>query len=502
MINFNEKPLFILEMANNHMGDVAHGIHIISEFKKVCDDFPEFLFSFKLQLRDTEFIHPDYLNRKDIKQVKRFAETKLSDSDFARLSESIREHGFITMCTPWDEKSVEVMESLNYEIIKIASCSFVDWPLLEAVVKTNRPIVISTGGATTEEIDSVVSFLQHRNKNFCLMHCVGAYPTPHNQLQMNQIDYFRQRYPQVNIGFSTHEDPDNFEPVMIAVGKNIKVFERHVGVPTKSYSLNAYSSTPEQIRKWLEKARHAYEMCGITGRRMDFSDQEKADLVPLFRAAFAHRDIASGEKISHDNVFYSIPNTPGQIVAREMSKYIEYSLVNPIKKNQPIMHADVVKKHLREKVLSIVVSLKKMLKESKVVVPNKIDMEISCHYGLEKFEEWGGILLKIVNREYCKMLLVLFPGQKYPMHNHQKKEETLLLLHGDLSIELQGKEHKINSGDAITVERGENHCFSTINGAIIEEISTTYFKGDSYYSDSAIANNVNRKIELTYWVDL
>jgi sialic acid synthase SpsE/quercetin dioxygenase-like cupin family protein len=501
MIDFNSKPLFILEMANNHMGDVEHGIRILKEFHDVCKDFPEFLFSFKLQHRDTEFIHPEFVNRKDIKYVKRFVETKFNADDFAKLSKAISEYGFISMCTPWDEKSVELMEELQYEIIKIASCSFVDWPLLEAVVKTNRPIVISTGGATQEEIDRVVSFLQHRNKNFCLMHCVGAYPTPHKQLQMNQIDLFKDRYPNVNIGFSTHEDPDNFEPVLIAVGKNVKVFERHVGVPTEKYEINGYSSTPAQVRQWLEKARRAYEMCGIIGKRMEFSEQEKADLQPLFRAVFARRDLKDGEKLTLDNVFFSIPNNPGQIVARDCSKYIEYSLTKPIAKNQPIYHADVVQKNLREKVLSIVTRLKEMLRESKVVVPNKVDMEISSHYGIERFEEWGGILIRVVNREYCKMLLVLFPGQKYPMHLHKKKEETLLLLYGDLSIELLGKKQVLNAGDAITVERNSSHCFSTSKGAIIEEISTTYFKGDSYYEDETIYNNPSRKVELTYWVD-
>src|ERR1039458_10394531 len=97
------------------------------------------------------------------------------------------------MCTPWDEPSVDLMEELDFDIIKIASCSFTDWSLLERIAKTNRPVITSTGGATLEEIDRVVAFFTHRNKQFVLMHCVGEYPCQRAHLELNQIDLFRDR---------------------------------------------------------------------------------------------------------------------------------------------------------------------------------------------------------------------------------------------------------------------------------------------------------------------
>lgn len=500
MIDFNGKPLFILEMANNHMGDVSHAMTILHEFHKVTTAFP-FNFSFKLQHRSDGFFHPDYRNRKDLKYIKRFTETKLSIEEFKKIKDEICNLGYIPMCTPWDEESVDLMEELDFAIIKIASCSFIDWPLLERVIKTNRPIIASSAGASLEDIDRVVAFFQHRHKNFCLMHCVGAYPTKNEQLQLNQIDLFKTRYPKVPVGFSTHESPLNLDSVKIAIGKGVMAFEKHVGVPTQRYQLNAYSATPDQVRAWLLSAQEAYAACGVLAERMNFGEQEKADLIPLFRGVFAGRDIAAGEKINKTNTFYAMPNIQGQVLAREISKYSEYIALQPVKKHSPVMSSEVQVKYLREKATQIVNRVKNMLKESKTIIPNRVDMEISCHYGIDRFEEWGAVIIKVVNREYCKMHLVLFPGQKYPLHHHKLKEESLLILFGDLTLTMEGYDKGLCAGDIVTVERGADHSFSTKNGVIIEEISTTYYKGDSYYKEEAINKNPDRKVELTYWVD-
>jgi len=87
------KPMFILEMANNHMGDVSHGLNIIREFHKVVKEFP-FKFAFKLQYRQLDtFIHPLYRDRQDIKYVKRFSETRLSEEDFKKLLAEMQSWG-------------------------------------------------------------------------------------------------------------------------------------------------------------------------------------------------------------------------------------------------------------------------------------------------------------------------------------------------------------------------------------------------------------------------
>ena len=257
------RPLFIFEMANNHMGDTAHGIAIIHAIREACTGFDEFDFAFKLQYRDLDtFIHPSFKGRDDVKYVKRFEETRLSHAQFASLLDTMRKCGFKTVCTPFDEPSVDLIEAQGIEVIKIASCSLTDWPLLERIARSDKPVIASTAGATPEEVDNVVSFFLHRGKQLTIMHCVAEYPTPAAHLHIRRIDALRSRYPEVQVGFSTHEPPDETEPVMLALAKGATVFEKHVGLPSEHYSLNTYSANPAQIRNWLEAARRALTLCG------------------------------------------------------------------------------------------------------------------------------------------------------------------------------------------------------------------------------------------------
>ncbi len=130
----------MLELANNHMGDLDHGLAVIRAFGEVRREFP-FRFAFKLHYRDLDtFIHPAADGRDDIKYVRRFSETRLNRADFDRIVIEMRDNGFLAMATPFVEASVDVIESQNLDFIKIASCSFTDWPLFASAKLTSREI--------------------------------------------------------------------------------------------------------------------------------------------------------------------------------------------------------------------------------------------------------------------------------------------------------------------------------------------------------------------------
>lgn len=493
--------LFVFEMANNHMGDVEHGLRIIQMFQEVCRDFA-FKFAFKFQYRNLEtFIHPDFRGRSDLKYVKRFMETNLTEDQRKRLMDEAKNSGFLAICTPFDEASVDLIEKHGYDMVKIASCSFTDWPLLERIASTNKPVIASTAGAALEDMDKLVSFFEHREKALCLMHCVGEYPTERKNLQLNQIDLLKSRYPEITIGYSTHEAPDNTEAIKIVVAKGAAVFERHVGIKTGRYDMNAYSSTPEQISAWLQAARDAMEMCGVSDGRFAGTEKERTDLRGLQRGVFASEMIKKGEKVESSKVFLAIPNLEGQLVANEMSKYSEFIAREDIRARQPVMKGAVTITDLRGKVLDIVNKVKKLLVESRIALPNRMEMEISHHYGLDSFEDWGATIINCINREYCKKLIILLPGQKHPMHYHKKKEETFHVLYGDVSVNLNGADKTCRAGDMVIVEREARHNFRSEKGAIFEEISTTHYKNDSFYDDADVVNNKNRKTALTFWSD-
>jgi mannose-6-phosphate isomerase-like protein (cupin superfamily) len=360
--------------------------------------------------------------------------------------------------------------------------------------------VASTAGEPLEEIDRVVSFFKHREKSLAIMHCVGEYPAPDDHLHLGQIALLKKRYPELEVGYSTHERPDNFEAVKIAIALGAVMFEKHVGVPTEKYSINAYSATPAQVRNWLKSACDALTMMGSLDKRYPAPPGEQAALRDLARGAFVRRAVQAGEAIDHDNVFFAMPNVKDQLVAQDFSKYSEYLAQSDIPANGAVMRPEVTARNTRELVYKIVSDVKSLIKKSKVQVPGQCDLEISHHYGLEKFRESGLTAITVVNREYCKRLMVVLPGQKHPEQWHNQKDETYHILYGDVTVELDGKRSTHKSNDVITISHGVKHSFWTTHGAIIEEVSSSYSADDSFYSDPAIKANTNRKTFVTYWI--
>src|SRR5690606_11635534 len=130
------------------------------------------------------------------------------------------------------------------------------------IAEANRPVIASTGGLNIYDIDNLVSFLHKRVPAFALMHCVSVYPAPDDQIHMNFLSKIMRRYPYVLVGYSGHEAPDNNEVTMAAIAKGARLLERHVGIPTDTIQLNAYSLNPEQADRWIAAAERMRAICG------------------------------------------------------------------------------------------------------------------------------------------------------------------------------------------------------------------------------------------------
>jgi sialic acid synthase SpsE/mannose-6-phosphate isomerase-like protein (cupin superfamily) len=487
-------------MANNHMGDVEHGIHIIRELRSATAHLNTRI-AVKFQYRQLDtFIHPDFQTRMDIKYVKRFNETRLSKADFLRMKAEVDACGMETICTGFDEASIDLIESQGFTHLKIASCSFTDWPLLERIVKSPLPVIASVGGADVIEIDRVVSFFEHRGVSLSLMHCVAEYPTPDHLLNLSQIDFLRTRYPNLTVGFSTHERPELLDAVKIAAAKGAVLFERHVGVPTVRYPLNAYSSTPAQAAAWIEAALGALAMCGVANARADATAAETRELHALRRGVFLKQSVKAGDKVCPDNVFFAIPSMEGQRSANDFSKYSEFSATADIPARGALTRLNSTCIDRFKAVCEVVNKVREFVRVSGVSLPKKADVEISHHFGIENFDQTGAVILNFVNRSYCKKAIVMLPGQKHPEHCHKVKEETFFILHGSMTLRLDGKVSMLQEGDSVLVSPGEWHSFETEKGVIFEEISSTHIVQDSFYSDPSVTANKSRKTFVTYWL--
>lgn len=498
---FKFNDLFIYDLANNHQGDVEHASNIIRAIGAANRE-AGVRGAFKFQFRQLDtFIHPDYQKRDDLKFIKRFNETRMKMDEFANLAKLIRDQGMYTMCTPFDEESVDVILDMGLDIIKVASCSADDRPLLERVARVNKPLVVSTAGLRIEEIDWLVNFLESERADFALMHCIAEYPTDDDKLQLNQIEFLRDRYRTVPIGWSTHEDPDNTDPIKLAYAKGARLFERHVGIKTDKYPLNAYSSTPEQVTKWLAAWRYAKGMLGAA-ERVPSSPLEQKTLRELKRGVYARRPLKKGDTIKREDVFFAMPVQDEQLVSGQWRP----GMIAPADIAQNAALPESMSKETvtdEQLVYQIMLQVRAMLNKANIHINEDASIEISHHYGLRRFREYGAVIVTCINRSYAKKLVIQLPRQKHPYHHHKQKEETFQLLDGDMEIVKNGERISLRPGDTFLVEPNAWHKFHTLDGAIVEEVSTTHFNNDSFYEDPEIAKKERheRKTQVDNWLN-
>ena len=330
------------------------------------------------------------------------------------------------------------------------------------------------------------------------MHCIAEYPAPMERLQLDFIDKLKRRYPDNVIGYSGHEDPDDNTIPMMAVAKGAKILERHVGLPTDTIKLNAYSMTPEQADKWVKAALDAKEICTMKKETERYISQAEVDsLNSLMRGVYLKHDVSEGQELTRDDVFFAMPNHDRQMTSGEFYEGVvashDYKVNEELHETRPITETNLAR--------SVIHDVKGMLYEAKIYLGDEFEAELSHHYGMKHFRQFGATIISIVNREYCKKLIAVLPGQQHPMHMHKVKEETFQLLYGDLEVEIDGKQREMKPGDIQTVLRGQKHSFASRTGAVFEEVSTTHVKNDSYYDDPKIAKMdlMERKTKVYKW---
>jgi sialic acid synthase SpsE len=330
------EDLFVLEMANNHWGSLERGKKIITAFSQLVR-FNNIRAAIKLQFRDVDnFIHHSFRDRKDIRYIGKTLDTQMSHEDFADLVHTIRRAGCMPMATPFDEASVDLCSDLGLPIVKVASSDMNDWVLIEKIAKTKKPVIVSTGGSSVKDLDDLVTFFQNRNIPLAINHCVSIYPSEQRELELNQIDYLRDRYPHHTIGFSTHECGDGAASMLVAYAKGARTFERHIDINGDGRTVSAYCAGPEETDRWFKAFHQARELCGAPGTQKRIPpDKEIKYLDSLVRGVYAKTDLPEGHALSDEDVYLAVPLQRGQISCRElMSGEV---LLRPVAKDEAIM---------------------------------------------------------------------------------------------------------------------------------------------------------------------
>jgi N-acetylneuraminate synthase len=342
--------LFVLELANNHLGKLDRGLKIIRDFAEVVHR-NQVRAAIKLQFRDVgSFIHRQHRDRADVRYIKKVGDTELTWDELGRLVEAIREHGMMAMATPFDEVSVDKCVEFGMEILKIASSDIRDRVLLEKIASAGRPTIASSGGASLADLDNLVAFFGDRGIPFALNHCVSIYPSEDSELELNQIDFLKARYPGLVIGFSTHEMTDWTSSIMIAYAKGARTFERHIDIDHEGAPVSPYCTLPGQADQWFQAFHKAREMCGARGvAKRAPPDKETRYLDQLVRGVYARRDLDSHHVLTPDDVYFAVPLVHGQISVREFTG--GEVLKSPIGKDQPVPIREVDSQYANDLVL-------------------------------------------------------------------------------------------------------------------------------------------------------
>jgi N-acetylneuraminate synthase len=311
--------LFVLELANNHWGELDRGLRIVNDYAKVVR-YNNVRAAIKMQFRDVEsFVHADFLHRSDVRYIKKTLDTKMSREHYATLAKAIREGGCIPMATPFDEQSVDLCVELDLPMMKLASSDINDWVLIEKMATTKLPVIASTGGSSLKDIDDLVTFFGNRSIPLALNHCVSLYPSEDSDLELNQVDFLRNRYPGITIGHSTHEYRDWQASIMMAYAKGARTFERHVDIDDGGISVSPYCSLPEQIDEWFRAFQKAKEMCGAPGTSKRIPSKTETEYLDgLIRGVYAARDLPAGHCLADGDFVLAIPLLKGQLSCREL----------------------------------------------------------------------------------------------------------------------------------------------------------------------------------------
>lgn len=218
-----------------------------------------------------------------------------------RIKEECENCGIDFLSTPFDQDGVDFLEQLGAEAYKIASFELVDIPLIEYAASKGRPMIISTGMGSAEEIqDAVDACRRAGNEQIVLLKCCSEYPAPWEDMHLGDIPDMRKRF-QVPIGLSDHSAGSLGAVVGVTLGAC--VLEKHVRLEGVESADSKFSMTMDEFARMVRDVRTAGIIAQGSQGEGDYSltEGEKASLV-LRRSIFAVRDIGAGEVFTEDNL--------------------------------------------------------------------------------------------------------------------------------------------------------------------------------------------------------
>lgn len=291
---------FIAEIGNNHNGDFFLAKRLIEEAARAGANAVKFQKrsvedTFARELRDMPQTRNEVAG-KTYGEYRR--ELELGLDQFLALKEIARANGVSFFATPFDIPSVDFLEKVGVPFYKIASFDVTNLPLLDYVAALGKPIILSTGMSTAEEVAEAVETVLRHHGNLVLLHCVSMYPTPDEHANLAAMQWLGREFHPLPVGYSGHER--DILASLVAVAQGATVVERHL---TLSRSLpgpdhGTVSVEPATFRELVENARRIRILGGTTGKRISSEERKRRD--KHGKSLVARSSIPAGTVISED----------------------------------------------------------------------------------------------------------------------------------------------------------------------------------------------------------
>ena len=329
----------IAEIGHNHQGDLEKAKALVRAAAECGVD------AVKVQKRDNRVLYTRALYDAPYDNENSFGSTygahrealELGVEALRELQALARELGVAFFSTAFDEASADLLESLDMPAYKIASGDLRNTPLLRHVAAFGKPMIVSTGGATLEDVDRAVETVLALNTRLCLLQCTAAYPVETEELNLGVITTYRERYPDVVVGLSDHQD--GIAMALVAHMLGARVIEKHF---TLSHSWkgtdHAFSLMPEGMRKLVRDLKRVPVAIG-DGEKRPLPSEAKP-LVKMGKKLVATRDLPAGHALAAGDLVAKSPADEG-VPPSALDDLLGRVLVRPLAEEQSIAADDV-----------------------------------------------------------------------------------------------------------------------------------------------------------------
>ncbi|WP_246504560.1 N-acetylneuraminate synthase family protein [Bradyrhizobium agreste] len=299
------EPCYVIaEIGNNHNGDFERAIALVDAAVAAGADCAKF------QMRKLDEVYrASSLSGKDddlaveytLDLLRRF---ELPTAQQKKIAEYCAAKGIEYLCTPWDAKSVAVLESFGVEAYKVASADLTNLPLLARLTATGKTLIVSTGMSTTDEIKAAAKFLDDRNASYVLLHCQSTYPAALHNIHLRFMETLREIHPVV--GYSGHERGIAVSTAAVALGA--VVIERHITLDREMEGPDhAASLEPEEFKALVSGIREVEAARGEKLAQRALSQGELINRENLAKSLVAARDLPAGTVIAESDIAVKSP---------------------------------------------------------------------------------------------------------------------------------------------------------------------------------------------------